>query len=211
MSTKLLGICCSPRKGMTTFKAMQACLAAAEQVSDQIETQVVELAGRSINPCVACGTCGKELTCSIKDDFYDLIPTLADQDVRGMIIGTPVYLCCMTAQCKAFLDRSAMFRRNGWRFRDRVAGVLAVGGVQNGGQELTVQAVRAAMLCHDMICVSDGQPTAHLGGTVYSGGDGGVEADAYGLQTVQNLGRRVAEVALMLAARPSGGAPCNEP
>ncbi|MBN2563287.1 MAG: flavodoxin family protein [Phycisphaerae bacterium] len=200
MRTKLLGICCSPRKGRATYRAMQACLASAEEVSDEIETQVIELADKVINPCRDCGVCREELTCGIEDEFRELIPTLADEDIKGMIIGTPVYLCCMTAQCKAFIDRSAMFRRNGWLFRNRVGGVFAVGGVRNGGQELTIQAVRSAMLCHDMICVSEGKPTAHLGGTVHSGHEGGVEADTFGLETVRNLGRRVAEVALMLAA-----------
>ncbi len=201
MATRILGICCSPRRGMTTYKAMETCLAAAEAVDADIETEIIELAGKGIQPCIGCGACKEELTCTQEDGFRDLIPTLADPKVNAMIIGTPVYLCTMTAQCKAFLDRSAMFRRNGWLFRNRVGGVFAVGGVRNGGQELTVQAVRAAMLCHDMICVSDGKPTAHLGGTVFSGCEGGVEADEFGLQTVRNLGRRVAEVALMLAER----------
>jgi len=104
----------------------------------------------------------------------------------------------MTAQCKAFIDRCAMFRRNGWLFRNRVGGGLAVGGIRNGGQELTLQAVRAAMLCQDMICVSDGRPTAHFGATLYSGGEGGIEADEFGLETARNLGRRVAELAVRL-------------
>lgn len=100
----------------------------------------------------------------------------------------------MTAQCKALLDRSAIFRRNGWMLRDKVGGVLAVGRVRNGGQELTIQAVRAAMLCHDMLCVSDGQPTAHFGAALWSGAEGGLAADKEGLDTARNLGRRVAEM-----------------
>jgi multimeric flavodoxin WrbA len=115
-----------------------------------------------------------------------------------MIIGTPVYFGSMTAQCKAFIDRCAMFRRNGWMFRNRVAGVLAVGGVRNGGQELAIQAVQAALLCHDMICVSDGQPTAHFGATVFSAGDGSVGHDDFGLQTARGLGARVGQLATML-------------
>ena len=34
MSRRILGICCSPRPGQTTFKAMQVCLKAAEAVGD---------------------------------------------------------------------------------------------------------------------------------------------------------------------------------
>jgi multimeric flavodoxin WrbA len=96
------------------------------------------------------------------------------------------------------LDRCVVFRRNGWLLRDKVGGVLAVGGVRNGGQELTLQSVRAAMLCHDMICVSDGKDSAHFGAALFSGGPGGIEADEDGLTTARNLGRRVAELAMRL-------------
>ena len=91
-----------------------------------------------------------------------------------------------------------MFRRNGWLLRDKVGGVLAVGGVRNGGQELTLQSVRAAMLCQDMICISDGRDSAHFGAALFSRGPGGVEGDDEGLHTARNLGGRVAELAVRL-------------
>ena len=200
---KILGICCSPRKGGSSFHALKRCLEAAEAVDVTVETGIVELAGRDIRPCVACGYCKEHgLECSINDDFSDIIPTLADAETAGMIIATPVYFGSMTAQCKALIDRCVMFRRNGWLFRDRVGGVLAVGGVRNGGQELTNDAVRAALLCQDMICVSDGKPTAHFGATLHNLPEGGVDADAIGMETAENLGRRVAEVALKLRGTP---------
>lgn len=195
---KILGICCSPRRGQSTYQAMQTCLSAAREQDSRIETVLIELAELDIRPCLACGQCKSRLACSIEDDFASLIPVLADTEVHGMIIGTPVYFGTMTSQCKMFIDRCVMFRRNDWLFRDRIGGVLAVGGVRNGGQELTIQAVRAAMLCHDMICVSDGRPTAHFGATVFSGIEGGIEQDDFGLQTARHLGRRVAEVALKM-------------
>ena len=197
---KILGISCSPRKGHATYAALEKCLASAQSVDSSIDTQLIELAGLDIRPCVACDGCKKGLACPIKDDFSSLIPALADKDIGGMIIGTPVYYGSMTAQCKAFLDRCVMFRRNGWIFRDRVAGALAVGGVRNGGQELTIQAVQAACFCHDMICVSDGRDTAHFGAALWSGGPDGIENDAIGLETARNMGRRVAELACRLKA-----------
>lgn len=195
---KILGICCSPRKERTTFKAMDVCLAAAREVDEKIDTELLELADKKIGPCIACNICKQDLICGLDDDFGELIPLLADDDVAGVIIGTPVYFGSMTAQCKAFLDRCVVLRRNGWLLRNKVGGVLAVGGVRHGGQELTLQAVRAAMLCHDMICVGDGHPTGHFGAALYSGGEGGLDADEDGLATARNLGRRVAEVALRL-------------
>ncbi len=196
--SKIIGISCSPRKGKTTYKALDVCLKAAKETSSEIETQLIELADLDIRPCNACDQCKKQLKCSIQDDFAELIPVLADKKVAGMVIGTPVYFGMMTAQCKAFLDRCGMFRFNNWIFRNRVGGALAVGSMRNGGQEITLQAVRTVLLCHDMICVSEGKDTAHFGATLVSGGEGGIEGDTFGLKTARNLGRRVAELALLV-------------
>jgi multimeric flavodoxin WrbA len=198
MSLSIVGICCSPRQGQSTFETMSVCLDSAKEADPTVEVQLIELAGKKIGPCTACGICKQGLICGWDDDFGELIPVLSDPQVAGIIIGTPVYFGSMTAQCKALLDRCVVFRRNGWLLRDKVGGVLAVGGVRNGGQELTLQSVRAAMLCQDMICVSDGKDSAHFGAALFSGGPGGIEADEDGLKTTRNLGRRVAELAMRL-------------
>jgi len=189
----IIGLCCSPRPQKTTYEAMSACLAAAGE-AEGVSTRLIELAGKTIGPCQACGTCKEELICAIDDDLSEFIEIFQDPAFAGLIIGTPVYFGMMTAQCKAFLDRSAVFRRNGWMLRDKIGGVLAVGRFRNGGQELTIQAVQTAMFCHDMVCVSDGRPTAHFGAALWSGGEGGLAADKQGLETARNLGRRVAEM-----------------
>ena len=194
----IIGVCCSPRPRESTYEAMSACLAAARETGG-VTTKLMELAGKVVGPCLACGICSEGLTCGIDDDFGEFIEAFQDPAFAGLIVGTPVYFGMMTAQCKALLDRSVVFRRNGWMLRDKIGGVLAVGRVRNGGQELTIQAVRTAMLCHDMICVSDGQPTAHFGATLWSGSEGGVTADKEGLETARNLGRRVADVVKCLA------------
>ncbi|HET6440929.1 MAG TPA: flavodoxin family protein [Phycisphaerae bacterium] len=196
---KIIAVACSPRKGKTTKAALEVCLAAAREVGDGIETELLELAGLSVNGCIACGKCRDGLVCTHDDGFTSLVPALSSPDLVGLIVGTPVYFGSMTSQCKAFLDRCVMFRRNGFLFRSKVGGALAVGGVRNGGQELTIQAIHAAMLCHDMVVVGDGQPTAHFGAALWSGGGQGVADDDIGLETARNLGRRVAEVCLRLA------------
>jgi multimeric flavodoxin WrbA len=102
----------------------------------------------------------------------------------------------MTALCKAFLDRWMAFRGT-FALRNKVGGAIAVGAARNGGQELTLQTVHAAMLCQDMIIVSEGRPTPRLGGIVVSTKDD-ISKDETGLATARSLGRRVAEVAVML-------------
>ena len=195
---KILGINCSPRKGKTTFYALEQCLEAARKEQAGLETEIIELGEMDIHGCCACGHCKETLKCSIDDDFAGIIPKLCDDEIKGIIIGTPVYFGTMASQCKAFLDRTVMFRRNGFLFRNKVGAVLAVGGVRNGGQELTLQAVQAAMLCHDMIVIGDGMKTAHFGASLYSGIDGGIKNDEIGLITARNLGRRMARIISML-------------
>lgn len=193
---KILGICCSPRKGMTTFASLKACLEAAQGVNEKIETELVELAGLKMNGSMAAGV---TLEAGERDDFPSLIPKLADPKVAGIIVGTPVYFGNMTSLCKEFLDRCIAFRKDNFALRNKVAGVLAVGGARNGGQELTIQSVQTALMCQEMIVVGDGQPTGHFGATVWSGGEGSVAEDDFGMATTKNLGRRVAEVALLAA------------
>ena len=192
---KVVGISCSPRKGKSTFYALETCLQAAKEAASGVETILVELSEMKINGCIACGKCMKILECSQEDDFVKMIPILSDSELAALVIATPVYFGSMTSQCKAFLDRCVMFRRNGFLLRNKVGGVIAVGGVRNGGQELAIQAVQAAMLVQDMVLVSEGRPTSHYGATLWSGHPDGIEKDAFGLETARNLGKRVAEVA----------------
>lgn len=195
---KIIGISCSPRKGKSTKTAMEVCLQSAREAAPDMETALIELAEMKINGCVACGKCMKVLDCSQQDDFPKLIPLLSDPELAGLVVATPVYLGSMTSQCKAFLDRCVMFRRNGFLFQNKVGGVMAIGGVRNGGQELAIQSFQAAMLVQDMVVVSEGRPTSHYGATLWSGHPDGIEKDAVGLETARSLGRRVAEVAVRM-------------
>jgi multimeric flavodoxin WrbA len=195
MEMKIVGVSCSPRKGKSTKYALEVCLQAVKETVPEGETMLIELAEMKVNGCIACGKCMKVLECSQEDDFVKMIPILSDSELVGLVVATPVYLGSMTSQCKAFLDRCVMFRRNGFLLRDKVGGVIAVGGVRNGGQELTIQSVHAAMLVQDMVVVSEGRPTSHYGATLWSGHPDGIEKDTFGLETARNLGKRVAEVA----------------
>ena len=195
---KIVGISCSPRKGKSTKYALDVCLQAVKEMVPDIETLLIELSEMKMNGCLACGKCMKVLECSQEDDFLKMIPILSDPELAGLVVATPVYFGSMTSQCKAFLDRCVMFRRNGFLLRDKVGGVIAVGGVRNGGQELTIQTVQAAMLVQDMVVVSEGRPTSHYGATLWSGHPDGIEKDAFGLETARNLGKRVAEVAVKM-------------
>jgi len=196
---KILGIAASPQKKQSSHFLLQQCLeeisVTSEKHGSAMETELIDLGGKNIHGCISCGKCKKGVLCSQDDDFQDIIPKLQDPKVKGIIIATPVYMGSMTSQAKAFLDRSVIFRRNGFLFRDKVGGVITVGGSRNGGQELTIQAVHAAMLIHDMILVGDG---LHFGGTGWSNHPGGYKNDEIGIETARFTGKRIAELLLKM-------------
>lgn len=196
---KIIGVSASPRKNRSTRFLLEKCLAevqtTAEKLGAEITTALIDLAPLNINGCISCDKCKKGVLCSQQDDFQQLIPIFADPEIAGIIIATPVYMGSMTSQAKAFLDRSVLYRRNGFMFKDLLGGVITVGGSRNGGQELTTQAVHAGMMIHDMILVGDG---GHFGGAAWGNHPDGYEADTIGIDTAKQLGQRMTEVAVKM-------------
>jgi multimeric flavodoxin WrbA len=202
---KVLGFCCSPRKGHTTAAALRVCLDAAKTADARIEVELIELAGLKIPGEVAAGIA---LEPGQRDDFPTLTPKILDPAVAAIILGTPVYFGNMSYLCKAFLDRWVVFHKQKL-LANKVAGVLAVGGGRNCGLELTIRSVQVALMAQQMIVVGDAPPTGHWGGTVWGGnpavGSGAatdITRDEAGIATVKNLGRRVAEIAARLQSPP---------
>lgn len=191
---KIIGVCCSPRKGMTTSSALAVSLQAAKIFDAKLETELIELAEYSIPAQLAAGQPLRE---GEKDDFSEIVKKLGDSNVIGIIVGSPVYFGNMSALCKAFLDRCIAFRKDNFKLRNKVAGVLAVGGARNGGQELTIRSIQTALMCQDMIIVGDGKPTSRIGATFWSQNNS-IDSDSFGKDTAQNLGIRVAELATMI-------------
>jgi multimeric flavodoxin WrbA len=191
---KILGISCSPRKGKTTAAALKICLDAAKGVDSAVNTELIELAGLDI------GIFDPNDPKASQGGFVDLIAVLSEPKVAAIIVGTPVYFGSMTSLCKAFLDHCMLFRQRNFALSGKVAGIVAVGGARNGGQELAIQSVQAALLCQEMIIVGDGRPTGHFGATLVNSGNDDISGDEFGIATAKNLGRRVAEVALKISA-----------
>lgn len=184
----LLGVSCSPRKGMTTAKAVQAALDAAKAVDPRIRTELIDLGGLNI-----AGYSPKPP----QDDFTALLPKLQDPALGGIIIGSPSYFRGLSSLCKAFIERCAPLREPKMLLADKPVGVVAVGGFRNGGQELVIAQIQAAMLCFGMIPVGGHSP-AYQGATVLSTKDD-ISGDDIGLKTAAQVGKRVAEVALRLS------------
>jgi multimeric flavodoxin WrbA len=133
-----------------------------------------------------------------KDDFdLMVLPRLRDPVPDGLIIGSPSYFRTMSALCKAFLERIAVLRSPKLLLADKPVGVLSVGAYRNGGQELVIEQIQAALLCHEVMIVG-GKPGAHQGATLWNAYNDDITKDEFGIESAKKLGIRVAEAALRL-------------
>jgi multimeric flavodoxin WrbA len=189
----IVGISCSPRQGKTTATATKAALDAAKGVNSRIATELFDLGGMNIAGLFPPG--GEK---SPKDDFEKILPSLRLPNLGGIIIGSPVYFRIMSSLCSAFIERLSALRSPKLILADRPVGVLSVGGYRNGGQELVIQQIQTAMLCHEVMIVG-GKPGAHQGATLWNAYKDDIAKDEFGMESARKLGIRVAEAALRLS------------
>lgn len=184
---KILGVSCSPRRGMTTAKAVQTALEAAKSVNPRIIVELIDLGGLQIWGSPADPA---------KDDFGSILPKLQDPAVAGLIIGSPSYFRAMSALCKAFIERCAPLREPKMLLANKPIGAIATGGFRNGGQELVIEQIQTAMLCFGMVAAG-GRAPAFQGGTLVATKDN-IDGDELGLTTARHTGLHVAELAVAL-------------
>lgn len=118
---KVLGIVCSPRRQGNTEILVQESLASAQEEGAEVE--LVTLAEKNITFCDGCLSCDANRECHIKDDMQDIYTKLLEAD--GIIFGTPVFFWSVSAQAKALIDRTRVFREQR-SLRNKPAGVVVV-------------------------------------------------------------------------------------
>lgn len=193
---RIVGVACSSRAGKTTATAVKIALEAAQNVDDRVRTELLDLGGLNISGWVG-GSKPSEAKLP-NDDFNLILPKLKGPVPDGLIVGSPVYFRSMSAVCKAFLERLAVLRKPSLMLADKPVGVLAVGAYRNGGQELVIEQIQTAMLCHEVMVVG-GKPRAHQGATLWNAYNDDITKDEFGIDTARKLGIRVAEATLKLA------------
>jgi multimeric flavodoxin WrbA len=201
--TKILGICGSPRNAATEY-TLQRSLDAAMAVPGT-ECEMITLRGKRLGFCVHCDRCIREDVnyCLVHedDDMHPLYKPFYEAD--GYIIASPVYEMNITAQLVTFFNRFrptyTILKSNPDYFRHKVGGAIAVGGTRNGGQECTINAIHGFYHTQGMSIVNGGMGV-YAGVSVWSRDRkaAGAEEDTFGMENAAKLGRRVAEMALIM-------------
>jgi len=115
---------------------------------------------------------------------------------HAVVIGSPVYWSNMSGEVKTFIDnwqfKFGVFPE--FKLKNKIGAAFATGGQVSSGKEVTMLTILAAMLGNQMIVVSGG---GAFGASATTEGDSpGI--DKKELADAKALGRRVAEVAVMM-------------
>lgn len=98
---KILALVGSPRKGGNVDTIIDEISKGAK--SKDVEIKKIYLNDLNIKGCQGCLYCRKNPVCIIDDDMSKIYKLI--EDAKYIIIGTPVYICQVSAQTKLVLDR----------------------------------------------------------------------------------------------------------
>jgi multimeric flavodoxin WrbA len=223
---RILGISGSPRRGNTEIMVKEALDSARELPN--METDYYSLADKTISPCDGCFKCtSKEATVDNPcpshpdDDAVDLVKKMLEFD--GFIVGCPVYIGSVTAQLKAFIDRSIMMTELGKLgpvgMRNKVCGAAVCSWDRNGGHEMVIMEIWRWAILADMLIVGIGpervdavnywgacaiqayhpdRPEIFWDETNSPEELTAVKHDELGMQACRRIGKRVAEMAKVI-------------
>ncbi len=102
MNMKVLAFNGSPRRKGNSEVLLDAVAKGVESAGGEME--IIRLTDCEIAPCISCGACNKTGICAVKDDMTALYEKI-DKSCR-VILASPIYFYGVTAQAKAFIDRS---------------------------------------------------------------------------------------------------------
>ncbi len=159
----------------------------AELEAEGIETELFQLAGKTIKGCTACGKCykNKDKRCAVDNDVAnECIEKMVEAD--GIILGSPTYFADVSTETKALIDRAGFVARaNSDMFRRKPG--AAVVAVRRAGAIHVFDSINHFFLISQMIV-----PGSFYWNIGYGRTSGEVEQDSEGLETMQILGRNMA-------------------
>lgn len=119
----------------------------------------------------------------------------------GVVLASPVHFGTVSAQLKAFFDKTR-FLRNDRALYGKIGAGVTVGAARFGGQETTLRALHDMMLIHGMTLVGDGVSDVDCG---HHGvcGQRPASSDEFAIQHARMMGKRVYEACAERAIRPA--------
>lgn len=178
----------SPRPEGNTAAVVKECARAIE--ARGVEAEIISLAGKKIESCVACYKCQKNGRCSLDDCLNEIADKV--RNAEGFIVASPVYFGTARGDVMSALQRIGMISRIKDRFlAGKVGGPIAV--ARRGGHTATVQEMLMFFLINDMIV-----PGSDYWNMVFGLHPGEALNDEEGMQTARHFAENVADLVIKL-------------
>jgi multimeric flavodoxin WrbA len=175
----------SARKDGNTASLINYVL--AELKTEDIETELFQLAGKKFHGCRACYKCmdNKNRRCAFEDDnANECIEKMIEAE--GIILGSPTYFTDVTAEMKALIDRAGFVARaNDDMFKRKVG--AAVVAARRAGSIHVFDTINHLFFISQMIV-----PGSCYWNMGFGLDKGDVEKDEEGVQIMKTLGRNMA-------------------
>lgn len=159
MSYKVMGITAGRKNSNSEILLKEALMACEERGA---EVTMINLKDYNVLPCTGCTTCtknmsmGKNAGCILdkKDDKKKIMDVMLAQD--AVLFSAPTYdlMACSTfitfAQRSLSYETSFLETIGAIEHKDRIAGLIAVGGSTRAWQSMALESMQAAMFTTDM-------------------------------------------------------------
>jgi multimeric flavodoxin WrbA len=189
---KVVGVNGSARKGGNTAQLIRTVFEPLVEAGHECE--LIELAGKTIGGCTACGRCSdkKDGACSGRhDDGNAVIEKLLAAD--AIILGSPVYFADVTTEIKAVIDRAGYVARSIPELLAHKPGAAVV-AVRRAGAMHAFDTLNHFFLISEMLVVGSSYWNIGIGRE-----KGDVTGDEEGMRTMRRLGENMAWVLERLA------------
>jgi multimeric flavodoxin WrbA len=175
---KVIGIVGSPRVGGNTEDLVKIALEEIEK--EGIQTEMIRLAGKKIEPCDGCKSCRTKKECHIKDDFFPIFEKVVQAD--GLILATPVYYGAATPQMTSFISRFYAYEEK--PLHHKVGGPIVV--ARRAGHNFTFAQLMFFFMIHEMIV-----PGSTYWNIAFGNEKGEVQKDEEGVRTIRNFAQNM--------------------
>lgn len=169
----------SPRAEGNTYVALREMEKIFKE--EGIETEILNVGGKDIRGCIACGSCAKNGKCVFDDMVNEAAPKFEDCD--GLVVGSPVYYASANATLIAFLDR--LFYSTGFDKTMKVGASVVV--ARRGGLSATFDELNKYFTISGMPVAS-----SQYWNSIHGRMPGEAMEDGEGLQTMRVLARNMA-------------------
>lgn len=176
--SKVLIINGSPRAGGNTAIAVREMETVFRE--NGVEVTTMQIGGKAIRGCIACGKCAETGRCVFDDAVNELAPLFEQAD--GLVVASPVYYASANATLIACLDR--LFHST--RFDKRMKVGASVVCARRGGCSATFDELNKYFTISGMPVVS-----SQYWNSIYGREPGEAELDEEGRQTMRVLARNM--------------------